>query len=688
MAKEFLLEIGIEEIPTGYAAGTLALMEKNFTDKLSELRISFSTIKTFATPRRLTLYIEQLEEKQSDFEAEVLGPPKKVSIDDKGNFTKAAEAFANSQGITLGELKIISKDKKEYVGYTKKSIGRDTKSILSEILADFILSLNFPKSMRWGKGDIRFVRPIHWLLCLFGGEVVDFSIGDIRSGNKTRGHRFMANFEFAVSSFSEYKDALYKHHVILDTEERKKIIISEAERFAANLNAVIDRDEELFDTIAYLVEYPVPMLGSFEERFLKLPKEILINTMKKHQKYIPILKTDGTLLPYFVIVSNTKVTDPQVVINGNSKVIRARFSDAEYYFEKDKVIPLESRIDALKKVVFQDKLGSYYEKTERLIQLTDFIAEQVAADKRTLIKRAALLCKADLVTGMVYEFPSLQGIIGGELCSLQKEPSEVARAVYEHYRPQSPDDPIPSNICGVVLSLADKVDSLVGFFGIGFSPKGTADPYGLRRQAIGIIRLIVEAGLPLDYTQLIRFAYENLKDKVKLPYEKLLSDVTEFIENRFYYQMEMKGYSPDIINAVLATHPVNLADAKKIIEIMDAESKKPYFTDLVLAFKRVANITKNSKETEYSTQLFKDEEETQLNHAYLNAKGELKKAMEASNFEAIPKILAQLKPAVDSYFEKVLVMDKDEAVKNNRLAFLTSLRSMFEKIMDITKIQI
>lgn len=688
MAKEFLLEIGTEEIPTGYVSGALSQMESVFAEKLKELKINFSGIKTFATPRRLVLYVSQLDEKQRDFDEEVSGPPKKIAIDNDGKYTKAAEAFANSQGISLSDLKIISKDKKEYIGYTKKSLGRDTKTVLSEILADFIMSLNFPKSMRWGEGNIRFVRPIHWILAIFGEDVIDFSIGDIKSGKTTRGHRFMANKEFAISSFAEYKEVLYSAFVVLDTEERKKIIISEAERFAADLNAVIEKDEELFETLSYLVEYPIPMLGSFEERFLKLPKEILINTMKKHQKYIPILKPDGVLLPYFVIVSNTKVSDPQIVINGNSKVIRARFSDAEYYFEKDKTIPLESRIDGLKKVVFQDKLGSYFEKTERIIQLSDFISEQIAPQKKAFIKRAALLSKADLVTGMVYEFPSLQGIIGGELCKIQNESPEIAKAVYEHYLPQSPDDPIPSNICGIVLSLSDKVDSLVGFFGLGMQPKGTADPYGLRRQAIGIIRLITEADLEIDFTQLIRFAYESLKDKVRLPYEKVLSDVTEFIENRFYYQMENKGFSPDIINAVLATHPVYLSKAKKIISIMDAESKKPYFTDLVLAFKRVANITKNWKSYEFDTNLFKDVEEKQLYDAYLEADYALNDSINNSKFEKIPMILAQLKPVVDKYFEKVLVMDKDEKIKNNRLSFLTTLRSMFEKILDITKIQL
>ncbi len=688
MTKEFLLEIGTEEIPTGYIKGALTQIKNGMSQKLTELRICFGEINTYATPRRLVLHITDLEEKQSDFEEEISGPPKKLAVDENGNYTKVAEAFAASQGISLNDLKIISKDKKEYIGYTRKSIGRETKTLLSEMLPDFILSLNFPKSMRWGEGNIRFVRPVHWILAIFDGEVVDFSIGDIKSGNKTRGHRFMANKEFVVSNFEEYKNILYKNSVILDTEERKKIILSEAERFAANLSAVIDRDEELFEALAYLVEYPVPMLGSFEDRFLKLPKEILINTMKKHQKYIPILKPDGTLLPYFVIVSNTRVEDPSVVIKGNSRVIRARFSDAEYYFERDKNVPLESNIEKLNKVVFQERLGSYREKTERIIQLSDFIAEQLAPDKKTVVKRAALLCKADLVTGMVYEFPSLQGIIGGELCKIQNEPAEVVKAVYEHYLPQSPDDSIPSTITGIILSLSDKIDTLVGFFGIGMSPKGTADPFGLRRQAIGIIRLITEADLNVDYTQLIRFAYENLKDKLRLSYEKVLTDVTDFIENRFYYQMELKSYAPDIINAVLATHPVFLSQARKIIAIMTEESKKDYFGNLVLAFKRVANITKNTKDTSFSKELFIDEEEKLLCKAYEDANKALNEALREADFLSVPRILADIKPAVDIYFEKVLVMDKDEKIRNNRLAFLASLRSMFEKIMDITKIQI
>lgn len=688
MAKDFLLEIGTEEIPTGYISGALALIEKNFSDKLNEYKISFQSIKTFATPRRLVLFVSDLQEKQNDIEEEVIGPPKKVSIDASGNFTKAAEAFANSQGITVNDLFVINKDKKEYVGYIRKSKGRETKLILSDFLPEFILSLNFPKSMRWGEGDIRFVRPIHWLLALLGDEVVDFSIGNIKSSNKTFGHRFMANKEISVLSFQDYQKKLYENFVILDAEERKKIIISEAERFAADLGAVIDKDPDLFETLSYLVEYPVPLLGSFEERFLRLPKEILINTMKKHQKYIPILKPDGTLLPYFVIVSNTKANDSKQIVNGNSKVIRARFSDAEYYFEKDKKVALESLVNGLKKVVFQDKLGSYYEKTERLVQLCDFISEQLSLEQKDLVKRAAFLSKADLITGMVYEFPALQGIIGGELLKIQGENIDVAKSIYEHYLPQSPDDPIPSTLSGKILSLADKIDSLTGFFGLGYTPRGTADPYGLRRNAIGIIRLITEGDLKLDYTLLIRFAYENLKDKIKQPYEKVLNDIIDFIENRFYFQMELKGFSSDVIAAVLSTHPVFLSDAIKIISVMNEEAKKPYFAELSLAFKRVANITKNWDEKSFSTELFKDPEELELYNAFVYSKEKLEEAITKSNFDAIPEILAYLKPVIDSYFTKVLVMDKDEVIKSNRLSFLTSLRSMFDKIIDLTKMQI
>lgn len=688
MKKEYLLEIGTEEIPAGFVLPALENLKERFVILLNENKIAYEAIETFGTPRRMTLYINGLIDKQPDIEEEVVGPPKKVAVDENGNFTKAGIGFANSNNIDLKEIKFISKDKKEYIGFVRKSIGKETAKILSENLSQLILSLNFPKSMRWKEGDIRFVRPIHWILSILDGEIVKFNIGEIISSDFTYGHRFMSNKPFKVRSFEEYKKVLNDNFVMWNHNERKQYILSEAKKIADNLNATIDEDDDLIETINFLCEYPCPLLGSFEEKFLSLPEEILINTMKKHQKYIPLRDKNGKLLPNFITFSNTKVEDERVVINGNSRVIRARFSDAEYYFEKDKKIPLSENVEKLKKVLFQVKLGSYYEKTERLIKIAKYISSIFFPELEKKVERAAFLSKADLVTGMVYEFPSLQGIIGGELAKIQGEDSEVAMAIYEHYLPQSPDDKIPQNKIGLLLSLADKLDNLVGFFGIGLSPKGASDPYGLRRQAIGIIRIILEGNLSVDYTELIKFTYGCLKDKINLAYEKLLPLITEFIENRFYYQMELQGFNSEIISAVTALHPKDLLKARDIIVVMNEEYKKPDFKDLAFSVKRVSNITKGVEYTDFDLSLFKEESEFKLYESYKKAKNQIESALSQNNIQIIPSVLISLRPELNNYFDKVLVMDKDEKIKRNRLGFLNSLKLVFENVLDFTKIQI
>lgn len=688
MKKEYLLEIGTEEIPAGFVLPALENLKERFVILLNENKITYEAIETFGTPRRMTLYINGLIDKQPDIEEEVLGPPKKVAVDENGNFTKAGIGFANSNNIDLKEIKFISKDKKEYIGFVRKSIGKETAKILSENLSQLILSLNFPKSMRWKEGDIRFVRPIHWILSILDGEIVKFNIGEIISSDFTYGHRFMSNKPFKVTSFEDYKKILNDNFVMWNHNERKQFILSEAKKIADNLNATIDEDDDLIETINFLCEYPCPLLGSFEEKFLSLPEEILINTMKKHQKYIPLRDKNGKLLPNFITFSNTKVEDERVVINGNSRVIRARFSDAEYYFEKDKKIPLSENVEKLKKVLFQVKLGSYYEKTERLIKIAKYISSIFFPELEKKVERAAFLSKADLVTGMVYEFPSLQGIIGGELAKIQGEDNEVAMAIYEHYLPQSPDDKIPQNKIGLLLSLADKLDNLVGFFGIGLSPKGASDPYGLRRQAIGIIRIILEGNLSVDYTELIKFTYGCLKDKINLAYEKLLPLITEFIENRFYYQMELQGFNSEIISAVTALHPKDLLKARDIIVVMNEEYKKPDFKDLAFSVKRVSNITKGVEYTDFDLSLFKEESEFKLYESYKKAKNQIESALSQNNIQIIPSVLISLRPELNNYFDKVLVMDKDEKIKRNRLGFLNSLKLVFENVLDFTKIQI
>ncbi|MCX7990701.1 MAG: glycine--tRNA ligase subunit beta [Proteobacteria bacterium] len=688
MKKDYLLEIGTEEIPAGFVIPALENLKERFINLLQENRITFDDVEVFGTPRRMTLYAKGLIDKQPDIEEEVLGPPKKVAIDDNGNFTKAGIGFANSNNVDLKDIKFFTRDKKEYIGFIKKRIGGDTSQILSENLAQLILSINFPKSMRWKEGDIRFVRPIHWILSLLGGEVVKFNIGEIVSSDLTYGHRFMSNRAFKIKNFDEYKKTLNDNFVIWNNIQRKETIKREARKIAESINAVIDEDEELIDTINFLCEYPCPLLGNFEERFLNLPQEILINTMKKHQKYIPLRDKNGKLLPNFITFSNTKVEDEKVVINGNSRVIRARFSDAEYYFEKDKKIQLSEHVEKLKKVLFQIKLGSYYEKTERLVKLSKYLSSVFYPDLTEKAERSALLSKADLVTGMVYEFPSLQGIIGGELAKIQGEDKDVADAIYEHYLPQSPDDSVPQSKTGIILSLADKLDNLVGFFGIGLSPKGASDPYGLRRQAIGIIRIITENNLYVDFTELLKFSYDCLKDKLTMPLDKLISIISEFIENRFYYQMEQQGFNPEIISSVTALHPRDLSMARDIIVVMNEEYKKPEFKDLAFSVKRVSNITKGVDYTDFDLSLFKEEAEFKLFESYKKVKVNIENALSQNNIRSVPSVLLSIKPDLDEYFDKVLVMDKQEDVKRNRLGFLNSLKAIFEKILDFSKIQI
>ncbi len=688
MKNEYLLEIGSEEIPAGFILPALSGLKDKVSALLLENKISFDQIETYGTPRRMTLVVIGISERQPDIEEEVIGPPKKVAINDDGEFTKAALGFANTNGIDVKDLKFFTKEKKEYVGFVRKKTGEETASILTANLPSLILSLNFPKNMRWKEGDIRFVRPIHWILSVMNGRLVEFSIGEIRASNKSYGHRFMSNKAFEINNFEDYKRILKENFVIWDHRERLNIIKSEARKISEKLNAVIDEDEELFETINFLCELPCPLLGSFDEKFLKLPQEILINTMKKHQKYIPLRDKNGKLLPNFITFSNTKVENEQIVIEGNNRVIRARFSDAEYYFEKDKKTPLKNNLERLKKVVFQIKLGSYYEKTERLIKISEYLASKFCPELVNKAKDAALLSKADLVTGMVYEFPSLQGIIGGELTRIQGEDPEIAQAIYEHYLPQSPEDAIPQTKLGLIISLADKLDNVVGFFGNGLSPKGASDPYGLRRQTIGIIRIILEGGLKADYTELFKFAYDCLKDKLSLPYDKLMETISDFLENRFFYQLQMQGYDGDIISAVISLHPKDLLLTKKIIEVLDREYKKPEFKDLAFAFKRVSNITKGVDYRDFDMSLFKEKEEFKLFEVYKETKDELEDIIKKEQIESIPQTLLKVKPCLDEYFEKVLVMDKDEMIKRNRLGFLTSLKCLYEKVLDFSKIQI
>ncbi|MGC2423876.1 MAG: glycine--tRNA ligase subunit beta, partial [Nitrospirota bacterium] len=492
MPKELILEIGTEEIPAGFIPKALAAMEELADKMLSDARLTHGKIKAMGNPRRLFLHVEGLSERQPDEVRVVTGPPKRAAFDAAGKPTKAAEGFAKGQGVPVQELKIIDTDKGEYISVTVEEKGAEASAVLAELLPKLILAIPFAKSMRWGNREIKFARPIHWILALFGGEVVHFELDGVKSGELTRGHRFLSPGSFRVKDFVSYIHQTRDNYTIVDPDVRREMVRHQVDQAASSINAKALPDEGLLEEISFLVEYPVAVLGSFDREFLMLPKEVLVNSMREHQRYFALTDSKGVLMPNFITISNTKAEDMEVVRAGNERVLRARLSDAKYFYEHDLTRTLADRVEDLKKVTFQIKLGTTYEKVTRVVKLAEYIAGELYKDEKIVkdASRAAYLCKADLVTGMVYEFPNLQGTMGGEYAVKTGESEEVAKAVTEHYRPRFSGDLVPSTPAGTAVSMADKIDTIAGIFSIGKAPTGSEDPYALRRSALGIISMI------------------------------------------------------------------------------------------------------------------------------------------------------------------------------------------------------
>ncbi len=475
--KELLLEIGTEEIPAGFIPQALHDLENLVRKELETNRIDFENVRSLGTPRRLVLFVESVSERQRDWEEKKIGPSRQAAFDKDGNPTRAAIGFAKGQSVPVESLQVVQTEKGEYVCATKKEAGKPTADLLPLLFPRMILSIPFQKSMRWADVPIRFVRPIHWILALFGGETIPFEIGNVRSGNVTYGHRFMRPGAIPVEGFQDYLKKTREAFVLVDPGERKKKIEEEMAREETTLSGQVLKDEELLDEVSFLVEYPVALCGGFDSKFLSLPAEVLIHSMKEHQRYFPIVDRQGRLLPQFICISNIAPADPKVVIKGNERVLRARLADAAYFFQEDMKVPLEKRVEQLKQVVFQAKLGTSYEKMSRFRQLASWIAERIDPALKGAVERAAFLCKADLVTGMVGEFPKLQGIVGREYARLSGEKTEVAEAIHEHYLPAFAGDRLPGSPIGDIVSMADKMDTIVGCFGVGLAPTGTADPF-------------------------------------------------------------------------------------------------------------------------------------------------------------------------------------------------------------------
>lgn len=686
MSNELLLEIGTEEIPAGFLSKAVADMEEIIRKSLTEKRIAFEGIQCMATPRRLVLSIADLAPRQEDQTVEKLGPARKAAFDENGQPTKAALGFARGQGLDVSQLDIIVTEKGEYVGARKTLPGQPTNELLPDMLKEFILAIPFRKSMRWANYDLRFARPVHWILAIYQGSVIPLKIEDIESGNFSYGHRFMSPGSFAVTNLADYMSLTRQHFVMVDQTERKSFILTEAQKKAADVGGILFYTDDLLETVSFLVEYPVVVLGKFDEDFLRLPKDVLTTTMISHQKYFPITDTAGKLLPYFIAVSNTQPRDMAVVVEGNERVLRARLADASFFFEEDKKVPLENRLESLKKVVFHSLLGTSHKKVMRFRKLAAKIAAKVKPSVKKNVDRAALLAKADLESLMVGEFAELQGIMGREYALLAGEKPEVAKAIYEHYLPVVAGGELPETDEGAIVGIADKMDTIAGFFGVGLPPTGTADPYALRRQALGIINIILSKQYDLSLNFLLDESLALLKEFLKKPAEDVKKEVLEFFKGRLQNQLIAQGYAYDTVDAVLATDIDNLADAVQRVKALEDFRKNPEFEPVSIAFKRVDNILKDFQNGQVDINLLSTEAEIRLFSSFDDIKTRVEKGINEKDFIFALNKLASLRPAVDNFFDKVMVMDKDEKIRLNRLSLLAEISALFHKLADFSKI--
>ena len=686
MAKELLLEIGTEEIPADLIPKALLDMDALFRKELAVARITHGDIKVMATPRRLVLIVNDMAEKQDDQVIEKMGPAKRVSYDDAGNPTKAALGFAKGQGIDISEVEIISTDKGEYICSRKKMIGEETKEILPGLLSRFILGLSFQKSMRWMNLSIRFARPIHWILALFGGEIVPFQIENITSGRKTCGHRFMSPGFFLIKDVRDYLNKMRENYVVVNQEDRKKLIREEAEKAAKAVSGRPLGTDELLEEVTYLVEYPTAVCGNFDKAYLKLPKDVLITTMVAHQKYFPVVDDKGNLLPHFVTINNTLARDPDVVARGNERVVGPRLADAEFFFQADQKLSLDEHAKKLRKVVFHSKLGTSEDKVARFRKLADWIAGRIKPELKADVDRAASLAKADLETQMVYEFPSLQGIMGREYALIAGEKEDVAKAIYEHYLPTSAGGDLPKTDIGAIVSIADKTDTIAGFFGINQPPTGTADPFALRRQALGIINIILDKHYEILMPELLGESLSILADRLTVPREKAMADILEFFRGRFDNMLTSQGHPYDVVDAVLARGISDFAVSVAKIEAMEEFRKHPDFEPLTIAFKRACNIIKNFEGGEADSALFETDAERELYSAFSEVRQNALDLIAKRDFKTALAELARLRGPVDKFFESVLVMAEDEKIRKNRLSLLSEIAGLFFEIADFSKL--
>ncbi|CCQ96078.1 Glycine--tRNA ligase beta subunit [[Clostridium] ultunense Esp] len=688
MSRDLLIEIGLEEVPARFLPEAIAQFKEKMIRFLENARISHGAVKSFATPRRFALLISEVAEKQEDLLEEIKGPAKKIAVDEKGNWTKAALGFAKGKGGRVENLFFKEVKGEEVLFLRREERGIETRAILPEV-ASVIRGLSFPKNMKWGREELRFVRPIRWLLFLYGNDVIPLELAGVKSNRFSYGHRFLGG-KVEIREPAEYEGKLRASYCIVDPEEREKMILEGLRKLEEEHRWHIPLDRELLQEVVHLVEYPTPLYGSFNPSFLQIPKEVLITTMKEHQRYFHVEGDHGELLPYFVTVRNGNDVGLELVRKGNEKVLSARLADARFFYEEDQKLSIDEALKKLEHVVYHDELGTIADKVRRIRELSGEWAEILKLNEETVekIDRAALISKFDLVTHMVYEFPELQGRMGQVYALLQGEGEEVAQAIFDHYLPRFAGDALPSGDVGALVALADKIDTLVGSFAIGIIPSGSQDPYGLRRAAQGVVQILVDRAYPLTLEQMFDSSIHIYRQTSKLRFdeEALKKELRNFFHLRLRNLLQEEGIRHDVAEAILGAPVGKLRRMVNKAKLLEEKMKEAAFKAVVESIIRVHHLALKAEKKEIDPSLFMEESEKRLWEGFLQLESRVKAAEEREEDEEILDSFATLKESIDQFFTDVMVMVEEEKVRNNRLALLALLSSLFYRFADFEKL--
>lgn len=694
--RDLLLEIGVEELPARMCSPALEQLKQKAEAAFAEARLAHRGCEVFGTPRRLVLLVHDLALRQADREVKVRGPARAAAFDAQGRPTRAAEGFARSQGVPVESLVVAPDDRGgEYVWAVKKEEGQSVATVLPPLLERLILSIEWPKSMRWGTQAVRYARPIRWIVALLGDRRVPLTVAGVESGRHTRGHRTLAPADVPpIENVHDYFAKLAHLYVMVDPVQRKNVIWHQVQKQAEALGGYVPRDEDLLEEVTWLVEQPYAFAGRFDPAFLEVPAEVLVTSMREHQRYFPVYdRPGGKLLPYFIAVRNGLDEGLENVIRGNEKVLRARLADARFFWDEDRKQRLEGRLPALRQVVFQEKLGSQYERVQRIERLAAYLAGALglsAADRERAV-RAAHLCKCDLVTHMVFEFPELQGVMGKHYALHDGEDPQVAEAIYEHYLPRAAGDDLPQTPAGIAVALADRLDTLAGYFGLGLIPTGSADPFALRRAAQGVVAIVTGRGLRLSLEALLDQALTGYPQFDHAARTRAREALLEFFRARVETQLRERGLRHDVVDAVLAAGFDDLADAVRRAEALSASLEDPEFAAVTGAFKRVANLAlKNAAEAAPAVDpaLLEPGAEFDLWDAFQAMRAEAEEALARGEYLDFYRISRRLKEPVDAFLDTVRVMVEDEAVRNNRLALLKAVAELLSRPADLAKLAV